>query len=566
MLPTKRQQFEKRQLKYKKALADARSTSPLADTPSEYPSFITYDPIIMKSQAEKCTKTTDLVKQWETVNRYIPAEAMYLIPFNNLKDCFSSSLAAKYLGEEHTQQSHCCYAMSLLASTLAKDLINWMHQCATYVITLSGPQRKALRSYTHNSESFKTIKHNETQKGWVRALTESGFGIYANHTTKEYRTYMPTGLETGWIETSRDPSKPRFKNGAQLTRIARPAGGENIKVPITFPENLEGQKTILDIVMSSPRLTFHAIQTTGESKGVRPYCYVYRGIQNMEDTQVFEDTIYTKADHVSWECSSWTLDRDVALHFVNHKNLPHRGILRLRLTSRIHALNMHCLPFEGMGVASKNLCLQKTWSRRVKQKLTNDIEALKQTQSKIPKTFGFVSKYDDEASEVEVIVQPMILQDLKIVDVFREVNVYEASHVILLKRVSEDATEASFFPYETYDAEDPGTEESWATVGIGEFGQKLATQLKNQAAVKGLMQPDDDLSQHPLVKIIFQTTNTAVQGLSKVFGRSQTTSPPTPTITNHDRNLMWMARANEAKTVPPRRTRSRSPRRASRPN
>jgi hypothetical protein len=227
---------------------------------------------------------------------------------------------------------------------------------------------------------------------------------------------------------------------------------------------------------------------------------------------------------------------------------------------------MHCLPFEGMGVASKNLCLQKTWSRRVKQKLTNDIEALKQTQSKIPKTFGFVSKYDDEASEVEVIVQPMILQDLKIVDVFREVNVYEASHVILLKRVSEDATEASFFPYETYDAEDPGTEESWATVGIGEFGQKLATQLKNQAAVKGLMQPDDDLSQHPLVKIIFQTTNTAVQGLSKVFGRSQTTSPPTPTITNHDRNLMWMARANEAKTVPPRRTRSRSPRRASRPN
>jgi len=555
MLPlSKRRQVLKRNLKTKNDLADARSKSPLVAT--EYPSFIAF----AKSQAEKCTNTTNLVKQWKTVNRYIPAEAMYLIPFNSLKDCFSSSLAAKYLGEDWTQRSHCCYAMSSLALTLAKDLINWMHQCATYVINLSGPQRKSLRSYTHNSKLFKTIKPDEMPKGWVKGLTESGFGFYYNPTTKEYRTYMPTGLETGWIETSRDPSKPRFQHGPQLTRRTRPTGGENIKVPITFPENLEGQKTILDIVMSAPRLTFHAIQTPGESQGVRPYCYVYRGIQNMADTKVLRDTKYTKADYVSWDCSSWTLDRNVAHNFVNHENLPHRAILRLRLTSRIQALNLHCLPFEGMGVVSKNLCLQKPWSKTVKQTLSRDIEALQKTQAKIPKTLGFVSEYEDEASEVEIIVQPMILQDLKIVDVFREVNMYEASHVILLQRVSEDATEASYFPKETYDVEDPGTDESWAAVGIGELGKKLATQLKKQAAVKGLMQPDDDLSQHPVVKTIIQTTNTAVQGLSRVFGRSHTTSPPTPTITTRGRNLMWMARHNEAKTVPPQRTRSRSPR------
>jgi hypothetical protein len=181
--------------------------------------------------------------------------------------------------------------------------------------------------------------------------------------------------------------------------------------------------TLYTAVVCAPRL-FQPMYTPNQAPA-KPYVYIYRGINNK---------ISLKKPYLSPNLSSWTLCKEVAQKFAGTGGL----VLQLRLTSDIAALNLHCLPYDVSGIPGNSVsttpCKHQAWDPIFPSLKPKERDLLLKIQqggllSPPSVSLGHVSHYP---TEYEVLVQPLILYDLRAVtplDPNEQCMIYEPQRV-----------------------------------------------------------------------------------------------------------------------------------------
>jgi hypothetical protein len=342
-------------------------------------------------EKEACKATGDAILQsWFEDKKYIPAEALTFLGWNSKDACIDSKLEINGVLGDRVMRMSCCALLFIQAQTIIKDIITWMYKCSLYIAE-DPPIAFLIRAYTKSEQPF--------------------------------RTFDPTKLKT-------------FKADVVEGRAVIPS----------FPGNVYRQDKLCAAVYGAPEIDFNAIFKHRDAPPekdafITPYVYVYRGIRDMANIQ---DT-YNSPD-----CSSWTFDADVALRFargLGKKSMllslasaffgsRKPGILRMRLTPHIAALNLHCLPFQNFGpVHPCKAVVSDDERRHWREKAAEQKSRLK--IGDIPVEAGHVSAFD---AEFEVLVEPLIIPNVTLVLPslkLEGVPFYEGGEPWRLKRTTE---------------------------------------------------------------------------------------------------------------------------------
>jgi len=327
------------------------------------------------SDASECHEKGggEVIKDWMRKGKFFPAEALTFLGWNSVNECrMQNRLQIDGVFGDKAVRKSCCVLLYYHANSVVKDVVNWMHLCSDY-IARNPEVARLVRFYTRNEDKFRTF----------------------------------------------DPS--------HLKNFDKRVGADEVVTP-SSPNNIWMQQKLYDAIAGAPRIRFNKHLThakTGEI--IEPYVYVYRGIKDMRPVGVFNRTP-GGGTYNSPDCSSWTFDMNVALRFAGSRPIlpafwgkaPINGILRLKLTHRIAALNLHCLPYEDFG--TRMPCFQSEPVERA-----HWVSKLAENSGigGLPVALGHVSHFE---TEYEVLVQPLILKNVVLVQnlTFGGVPFYEA--------------------------------------------------------------------------------------------------------------------------------------------
>ena len=306
----------------------------------------------------------DILKSWFRERKHIPAEALSFLGWNNPEACVNSHLKLSGAIGRVEVRKSCCALLYFHAQTIIQDVLNWMHRCAQY------------------------IAHDKSAADIVRHYTESHI---------PFRTFSPTDITRAYTRGT-------------------PVGPSNMY-------NVRRQQELFQVVLGAPKISFNAISKYPRDwNHITPYVYIYRGIRDMKNV---------KGTYKSPDISSWTFEMEVAWQFASAPTLSTsrgKGILRLKLTHHIAALNLHCLPFEGFGV--ENPCTTAELTETQEKQWRTSTEGKKLEIGEFPSGLGHVSDYDDQ---YEVLVQPMLIEGIRKVAgmSYDGVQIYEGNEPIL---------------------------------------------------------------------------------------------------------------------------------------
>lgn len=279
----------------------------------------------------------------------------------------------RYDDDDYISRESGCILMSRVVRPLAQDLIHWMYASARY-ISASRARMKVVKNYTLSSLPFSAMDS--------AALAE----WHAGGSMRVVRHDLQDALYD------------------LVTRAPR----------FTAPLSLEREAAAAEA----------ATQGSNPRPPKKPYVYIYRGLRSSH---------VSDSDYVSHDCSSWSLDPNVARGFAG------TGIiLRLPLTEDLAALNLSCMPFQGFGVDSP--CEHLDGSEDAKENLRKRLyldpvtgaAADRPRYARLPAALGHMSFFDPEH---EVLLQPLRLEALRDAGTrIRGLRVFEGRAVHPLRR------------------------------------------------------------------------------------------------------------------------------------